>query len=383
VALVNIRILLGAAAVAAASLAGWTSLHIARTLVTPVGQKPERTRILACEDGTVTLHADRDTSAPGMFSLYWCHRSGHARIGHVLSSDMKAGTVTRSVEAVYSGKLEAGTSGYWSGYVYPSPKEAGLPFEEITLPGPAPAWLIPGADQKSWVIHVHGLGGRRATGLRTAPLFHQHGLAQLLISFHGDGDAPPTPDGKHHLGASELADVEAALAYAAVQGATSIVLSGWSMGAVMAMTAAHISEHRHLITGLVLTAPVLDWHRTLLSNAAAVRIPGALALGALRVLGGPLHRLVGLNQPLDLQALDFTAVAPPVPAIILHGVDDASTPIRTSEEFSARFPDSVSLVKFPACRHTQEWNSWPELWEDSVASWLQERSARSGGPDGR
>ena len=360
----------GAAAITAASLAGWATLHIAKTLVTPVARHRERIRVVATGDGTVTLLADKDTLTPGVFSLFWDNRRGHARIGQVLSRDAKAGTVTRRVEAIYAGQLESGTSGYWSGYVYPDPAAAGLPFENIALPGPAPAWLIPGADQSWWVIHIHGLGGRRATGLRTAPIFHRHGLTQLLISFRGDGDAPPTADGKHHLGVSELADVEAALGYAAGQGATSIILSGWSMGAIMALAEAHTSEHRNLVTGLILTAPVLDWHQTLLSHMAPARLPATLALGASRVLGGPLHRFVGLHQTLDLRALGFTEVAPPVPVIILHGGGDASTPIRISEDFAARFPDFVRLVRFPACRHTQEWNSWPELWEDSVAGWL-------------
>jgi alpha-beta hydrolase superfamily lysophospholipase len=368
---VDKRTLLGAAAaVAVASLAGWVPFHIARTLVTPVVQRPERIRILAAGDGTVTLAADRDTVAPGVFSLYWGNRAGHARIGPVVSTDPKAATVTRKVQAVYTGKLEAHTSGYWSGYVYPDPETAGLPFEDVSLPGPAPAWFIPGADPGSWVIHIHGLGGRRATGLRTAPFFHRRGLTQLLISFRGDGDAPPTPDGRHHLGASEQADVEAALAFAAGRGATSVILSGWSMGATMALAAAHTSEYRDLIAGLVLTAPVLDWHETLLANTAAARLPAALAIGASLVLAGPLHRLAGLDQPLDLRALGFTQVAPPVPVIILHGGGDASTPIRVSEDFTARFPALVSLVSFPACRHTQEWNSWPGLWEESVARWM-------------
>jgi uncharacterized protein len=364
--------LAGAAAFAAASLAGWVTVHIAKTLVTPVGRHHERIRIMDSGAATVTLRANQDTLTPGVFSLFWSNRTGHARIGKVLSRDAKARTVVRRVETIYSGRLEPGTSGYWSGYVYPDPEAAGLPFEDVTLPGPAPAWLIPGTDRRSWVIHIHGLGGRRVTGLRTAPFFHRQGLTQLLISFRGDGEAPPTADGKHHLGVSELADLEAALAFAAGRGATSIILAGWSMGATMALAAAHTSGHRNLISGLILTAPVLDWHLTLLSNMAPARLPAALARGASRVLGGPLHRLAGLNQPLDLRAMAFAEVAPPVPVIILHGEGDARTPIRVSEEFAARFPHLVRLIRFPACRHTQEWNSWPELWEDSVAAWLRD-----------
>ncbi|WP_181364967.1 alpha/beta hydrolase family protein [Arthrobacter sp. HMWF013] len=377
------RSLLGAAAaLAAASFVGWLCLRIARSLVTPIVQRPERTRILDVDDGSVTFRADQDTSAPGVYSLYWGNRTGHARIGQVISSDNRARTVTRRVEKIYSGRLGRDTAGYWSGYVYPTPEGAGLPFEDVQLPGPAPAWLIPGTAQRPWVIHVHGLGGRRATGLRTAPFFQRLGCTQLLISFRGDPDAPPTPDGKHHLGLSELADVEAALDYAAAHGAGSIIISGWSMGATMALAAAHTSGHRDLITGLVLTAPVLDWHRTLFSHTASRRLPTALAMGVLRILRGPLHRFAGLAQPLDLRTLDFTAMAPPVPAIILHSVGDASTPIRISEDYAARFPDLVSLVRFPACRHTQEWNRDPALWENAVEGWLHHNagslSARSG-----
>jgi acetyl esterase/lipase len=379
-------VLLGSAAAAAAgALAGWLCLRIARGLVTPVVQRPERTRILAVDAGTVTFRADQDTSAPGAYSLYWGNRTGHARIGAVVSTDRRAGTVTRSIEAVYAGQLTPATGGYWSGYVYPHPEAAGLPFEEVILPGPAPAWLIPGSAGSPWIIHVHGLGGRRITGLRTAPFFHRLGCTQLLISYRGDPDAPPTADGKHHLGLSELADVEAALDYAASQGAGSIIISGWSMGATMALATAHTSAHRDLVTGLVLTAPVLDWHRTLFSHTAARRLPAALATGVLRILGGQLHRLAGLGQPLDLRTLDFTGMAPPVPAIILHSVGDASTPIRISEEYASRFPDRVSLVRFPPCRHTQEWNISPTLWEDSVADWLDHNAgslnAVSGPPE--
>lgn len=352
-----------------ASAAAGASLHIARALVTPAGERPERIRILAADDDTVTLHADEDTLSPGIYSLYWGNRAGHARIGRILSHRPAEGTVTRVVEKVYSGRLTPGISGYWSGYAYPAPADAGVPSEETMLPGSCLAWLIPG-DSAAWVIHVHGLGGRRAIGLRTAPLFRRLGYTQLLISFRGDGEAPDTVDGRHHLGHSEMDDIEAAIAYAAEQGATSIVLSGWSMGATMALAAAHTSAHRHLIKAAVLTAPVLDWHRTLAFNTSAARFPPFLAAAALWILSSPLHRLAGLNQPLNLTALNFTAVEPPVPVLILHSETDTSTPISASAAYAARYPDKVSLVRFPSGRHTQEWNTDPGLWENSVENWL-------------
>ena len=327
--------------------------------MTPVERRPERIRIVGSANGTVTLHGRPGHTGSRRLQplLGQPHRARPDRSGDIQRQKGRHGHPPRrkNLQRPSSGRALRATGPATSTR---TPEAAGLPFEDVPLPGPAPAWLIPGTGQGPWVIHVHGLGGRRATGLRTAPFFHRLGCTQLLISFRGDPDAPPTPDGKHHLGLSELADVEAALDYAAAHGAGSIIISGWSMGATMALAAAHTSGHRDLITGLVLTAPVLDWHRTLFSHTASRRLPAALAIGVLRILGGPLHRFAGLAQPLDLRTLDFTAMAPPVPAIILHGVGDASTPIRISEDYAARFPDLVSLVRFPACRHTQEWNSW-------------------------
>lgn len=365
-------LLAGTAAAVIVSAAAGASLHIARALITPAGERPERIRILAADDATVTLHADEDTLSPGVFSLYWENRAGHARIGRILSRQPAAGTVTRALEKVYSGVLEPGTSGYWSGYTYPTPEEAGLPSSEVWLPGPAPAWLVPGDDSRRWVIHIHGLGGRRATGVRTAPLFHRLGYTQLLISFASDGDAPATTDGKHHLGHTEVDDVHAAIDYAASHGADSIILSGWSMGAAMVLAAAHTSPQKDRIDGLVLTAPVLDWNSTLSFNTAAARLPVFLSGTALRILRGPLYWLAGLNQPLKLNDLDFTSMKPEVPVLVLHSNADTSTPISVSAKYAALHPDNVTLVRFPAGRHTQEWNTDPGLWERSVEHWLQQ-----------
>lgn len=364
-------LLSGAVALASVAI---ISVRIARTLTTPSGERPERVQILGTGDGTVTLKADPDTLTPGVFSLYWGNRAGHARIGAILAHDRSAGTVIRIVEQVYTGSLEPGTTGYWSGYAYPSPNAIGLIADDVILPGPAPAWLIRGRDSGRWVIHIHGLGGRRATGVRTTPLFDRLGFTQLLISYRGDGDAPATPDGKHHLGHTEMDDVEAALDYAAANGATSIILSGWSMGAAMALAATHSSHHRRLVSGLVLTAPVLSWRRTLAFNTAAARLPAFLADVALWVLRSPLHRVAGTGQPLDLRPLDLTQFRPHVPVLILHSEADSSTPISISAAYAATFSDQVHLVPFPAGRHTQEWNADRRLWEDSVEAWLAAQS---------
>lgn len=363
-------ILFGLTALSAAGAAAGAT-YIARRLVTPTGERPERIRILSAADGTVTLKADGDTLSPGTYSLYWGNRSGHARIGSILALDETAGTVIRTVERVYSGELRPDTTGYWSGYVYPNPAEAGLAAEDVTLPGPAPAWLIRGRNPDAWVIHVHGLGGRRATGLRTAPLFHRLGYTQLLISYRGDGDAPATMDSRHHLGCTELDDLLSAIDYAAGAGARSIILSGWSMGAAMSLAAAHISSHRGVITGLILTAPVLDWRTTLAFNTTSARLPPFLATAALWLLRSPLHRLAGTAKRLDLRPLTYTGTEPPVPVLLLHSAKDRSTPVRASEKFAARYPERAILVRFPAGPHTQEWNADPARWETSVQGWLR------------
>ena len=164
------------------------------------------------------------------------------------------------------------------------------------------------------------------------------------------------------------------MSYAVGQGARQIVLFGWSLGASIALQLAASSEFRHLISRLVLNAPVIDWRSTLVANARSSMLPGWVARLGLQMLGSSGMRwITGLDAPLDFPALDFLARADElsVPILVIHNEGDRSTPFAISREFVTRRPELATLLTFPSSEHTQEWNSDPDGWDAAVENWLR------------
>lgn len=302
----------------ASAVAFLAAAYFARQVVVPKLLRREDLQIRrvfrgADETLMVELAASARTSAPGRYSIWFANGTGHACIGEVVSSDDAAGTVTRLVERVDSGNLRTAGAGIWSGYVYPTPEPLGLPYSDVQIPvesGMAPAWKFTptqaSGDSSIWAIHVHGLGGSKAGALRGVPVADRLGYTSLVVSFRNDRDAPASSDRRYHLGQSEWHDVEAAVSYAAGQGANQIVLFGWSLGASIALQLAASSEFSHLISRLVLNAPVVDWSSTLVANARSSMLPGWVARFGLQMLGSSATRwITGVNAPLSFHALDF------------------------------------------------------------------------------
>ncbi|WP_320536127.1 alpha/beta hydrolase [Pseudarthrobacter sp. IC2-21] len=374
----------GCGIVGAASLLA--AAYFARQVVVPKTERKEDLqirRVFHDDDATlmVELPVSARTTAPGRYSIWFSNGTGHACIGEVVSSDDVAGTVTRLVERVDSGDLRTARAGIWSGYVYPTPEPLGLPYSEVQIPvdnGMAPAWKFtptqPSGDSSTWAIHIHGLGGSKAGALRGVPVANRLGYTSLVVSLRNDRDSPASSDGRYHLGQTEWHDVEAAVSYAAGQGARRIVLFGWSLGASIALQLAASSEFRDLISRLVLNAPVIDWNSTLVANARSSMLPGWVARLGLQMLESSGTRwITGLDAPLNFPSLDFLARANElsVPLLVIHNEGDRSTPFAISREFVSRRPQLATLLTFPSAEHTQEWNADPEGWDAAVENWLR------------
>lgn len=373
------------AAVCASSITFLGAAYFARRVVVPSTRRREDLsirRVSSDKDGSlrIELPATPLTRAPGRYSLWFGNGKGHACIGAVMAEDTSGETVTRLVERVDSGDLHSATAGIWSGYVYSKPEQLGLPFEEMEIQvddGVAPAWKFPptagGPVSSTWAIHVHGMGGKRAGALRGVPVASRLGVTSLVVSFRNDGEAPPSNDSRYSLGQNEWLDVEAAIKYAVDHGAERVVLFGWSLGGSMSLRAANLSAHADRIIGLVLVAPVLDWAETLTSNGSASGLPEAIAKVGLRMLGSNAGRWVtGLKQSIDLSTLDWVTRAHDLntPTLILHGIEDESTPVTVSERFADQRPDLVQLVRFEVPGHSLEWNGDTDKWESSVTRFL-------------
>lgn len=326
--------------------------------------------VVAWHDGSVELAATSATLAPGTFSLYTGQGAGHRRIGRVLAYG--EGTVTREVEAVYRPGPRGAERGYWSGYGFETPGDLGLGYFELAIPvdrGTAPVWLV-GGDPDVWVIHVHGLGGRRAACLRSVPVFRELGATQLVVSYAGDRDAPPLADGRHHFGIDEWRDVDAALDHAVRSGAKAVVLSVWSMGATIALQLLHHSPHRGLVRGIVMTAPVMDWEQTLIEQGRLAGMPGFVARAGSFLMGSrALHRLAGLRRPLDTKAGSWLSAPPAAcpPVLILHAPTDPMASWAQSERFAAAA--GAELVSVDAPGHTLEWSVDPDGCSGAVRRW--------------
>lgn len=366
---------LTATAVNVASLGlGWS---IARKLTAPIGPRTFSLVLRNVEqDGDqlrVVLDRTKDTEAVGIYNL-WFERGGWVQLGDEIQDRgprLLARTVTGVSESLV---LNAGDRVSWSGIYFATPADAGLDAREInieTKAGPAPAWQING-DASTWAIHIHGLGSPRAGTLRGVRVATEIGLTSLVVSYRNDGEGPNVGTGRSTLGATETAEVEAAVSYAVLHGAERIVLFGWSMGAVIALQLAHRSTYAPLISGLVLDSPVLNWAEVIKANCKRAGLPrnsGMLAIPWLTI--SPLALILGLPAELPLGEMNWVRRSNmlSIPTLILHGEQDDSVLADESRALHAKRPDVVALELFDAS-HTLNWNADSERWRKLVSDWL-------------
>ena len=366
-----------AATVALASLvSGGLIVAVARKVVTPPRRRVEDVKVRAVTDSTITLSRTEESTLPGIYSLWFAQGSGHARIGDIVSATEES--VTRVLLGVDTGDLAGASRARIGGWVYRSPRDLGVPYQEVFVPtalGPAPAWLIP-ADSATgkWAIAVHGRGVRRAETLRAVEVFRQEGYTVLLVSYRNDGDAPASTDGLYALGDTEWDDVDSALAFAVDLGATDVVLMGWSMGGATVLQAATRSPRADVVCGIVLESPVVDWVTALMHQGRNLGLANPFRHGVLAVLsrswGG---RVTGQHQPIDLNRLDFVARADElhVPILLLHSRGDTFVPADASRALAQRRPDIVTYNEFDIAGHTKLWNVDALRWNGAIRTWLR------------
>jgi dipeptidyl aminopeptidase/acylaminoacyl peptidase len=349
-------------------------------VITPVRRRPQNQVIRAVDQelGTIALADTPDAAMPGRFGVWFGDETGYAKVGGLLA--ISGGEVVRELERVEFGDLRPGRARI-SGYYYLEPEELGLPVRSVTVAtelGEAPAWLFPapeGDDDGRWVIQVHGWGASRQEGLRAVRTFHAAGYTSLLASYRNDGDAPDSADRRYGLGGTEWHDIDAALRYAAANGARSIVLMGWSMGGAVVLQTITRSTALDLVRGVVLESPVIDWIDTLQYQANLLRLPDPIAQGAMRLIGatwsGPI---TGQAAAIDLASMNFVSRAADLslPTLILHSDDDGFVPSTASRALAAARSDIVTLVPFTVALHTKLWNYDEEKWSTSIREWLAE-----------
>ncbi|MFF3766607.1 alpha/beta hydrolase family protein [Streptomyces sp. NPDC001922] len=354
----------GAAAVAAGRYASDAALKPHR--LRPLPADPPLT-VHGVADGRIALTRSLTALRPGTYGL--TGGGTHAVVGPVLKGVPHApDVVVRRLERVTHGSPGPGARLWLTPQVHiGNPRDAlGLDHADVDVPGdrgPLPAWFVPGA-RDTWVITVHGLGTGREHPMVVMPFLHRHRFPVLDLGHRGDLGAPRPPDGIQHFGATEWRDLDAGMSYAARYGAEHIVLYGWSTGATMALIAAAHSPLRHLLSGLVLDSPVLDWRATVGALASAAGAPRPLLPLAVRAAQGRL----GLDGDLLGGSADPERLS--VPALLLHGPDDTIAPWETSRALAERRPDLVTLHTVPHAPHAAMWNADPQGYEEALRRFL-------------
>jgi pimeloyl-ACP methyl ester carboxylesterase len=376
-------------AVAAAAVSAVT-LIVARIVVSPPRRRADDTRILSIggAGGLITLEATPEAALPGEYGLFFSGGTGHARVGELLVRSPR--TITRRLLAVDRGDISQARRGRMSGWFYSGPADLGLPFEDVEIQtelGPAPAWLVPSEPPgRRWVIQVHGRAVRRAETLRAVPVFRDAGYNSLLVSYRNDGDAPASADGRYGLGDTEWSDVDAAMHFAVDNGATDIVLMGWSMGGAMALQALTRSDLRGLVRGVVLDSPVVDWVTALRHQGSLLRLPNPIRSAAIALIGARwAGRLTGQHSPINMRRLDFVrrSAELQVPILLMHSDDDGFVPPTASRALAEARPDIVTFEAFTGAGHTRLWNYDPARWNGAIRGWLADTQVGGGSADGQ
>ncbi|TDW74379.1 putative alpha/beta-fold hydrolase [Curtobacterium sp. PhB25] len=380
---------LAAAAVGTAVIGGFVAA-VARAVVTPDRKRTERVPIHAVDPVrmTVTIERTADTELQGRYSLWFGAGTGHMRVGEVLGATDT--TVTRRIIAIDAGDPTAARRGRWGGWFYLTPGELDVPVEDIDIPtpnGPAPAWVVRADDPDApWAVLVHGRGVTRAETIRAVPVFRAAGYSVVLASWRNDGVAPPSMDGRYGLGSTEWEDIDSVLRWLSAQNAQSVVLMGWSMGGAVVLQTLLRSRFAGLVDGVVLESPVVDWHAVLKSQSQLMGLPRPVRKVAQRLLRTPvLHRLAGLQRPVDLRELDMVTRSAEltVPILLLHSDDDGFVPSSASHDLARARPDLVRLEVQTTARHTKLWNHDADWFDARILAWLTEVVQRRGAASAR
>jgi alpha-beta hydrolase superfamily lysophospholipase len=368
----------GSVLVAGAVFAGALTTGVARRMVGPGRRRTAVTAVHGVDvaAGRIRFAPTDDALLPGIYSFWFDEGRGHARVGRIL--ERTPTVVVRELLGVDSGDIELATAGRFNGWVYLSPEQLGVDYDDVriqTTLGVVPAWEVPaeGFDSPRWAVLVHGRRTVRQEVLRAVPVFHEAGWSTLLVSYRDDGEAPASQSQRFGIEDAEWLDVESAVLYALDQGAREVVLMGWSMGGAIALQTAMRSRLSDVITGVVLDSPVLDFAESLLHQGDATRLPAPVRRGALGLVGsrlGPL--LTGQDEPFDTRGAEVVARVADldVPVLLLHSEDDGIAPIAVSRRLAAERPDLVRLVPFSTARHTKLWNHDRDRWEGAVRAWL-------------
>lgn len=328
--------------------------------------------VVAVGDRTITVAdpADEEPVLDGdlVYGLEW--DGGYGQISGDGRGDAE---VTREFTVLSGAPPREGTLVSPDRPAFPSDPQAALgrPVATVSFDselGDLDAWYASGSSQ-TWAILVHGKGGEPAEMLRMMRTTADAGLPSMAITYRNDEGAPPDPSGVYQFGRTEWRDLDAAVDHATAHGAQEVVLVGASMGGgIIASYLRNVPDAP--VVGVVLDSPMLDFGETVSHGAEQEPLPLFGHVPA--PLTWTAKQISAMRYDVDWAATDYLDDPAwlEVPALVFHGADDRTVPLRTSVALRAERPDLVDLVTVPGAGHVESWNAGPSEYDARLADFL-------------
>ena len=369
----SLAVLLVVLALVAHGVGGWyfSTQIIERAFEVNPSEPARDVEVVAMQRETITLRSTDDHPDVGRNQVMGFETdAGYLRLGEVVEEPN--GAFTRRYELVSGAIPVPGSLGDVTGLAYPSdPDQAGLDLEIVSYDGPLgpqEAWLLDGT-RSEWVIHVHGKGAGPHEALRLMAGLETSGYHQLSITYRNDPGQPQDPSGYYQYGREEWSEVAAAVDFARSNGATDVVLVGYSTGASIVLS--YLYKTADDVAAAILDAPNLNMSATIDHGAAQEELPFGIQ-GVPVTIGATAKVIASLRASINWNAIDYAnrigQLA--VPTLIFHGRDDDWTPIEVSREAAAARPQFVTLVEVDGAGHVQSWNADPVAYERRVSAFI-------------
>lgn len=352
--------------------------------VLQVGPRRDEAEILVrgLAGDTIVLEAPaprQDIGHPGTLGLYW--EGGYSQVHEIVA--VRDGKVTRGFTHLKGnlpplcpdGAVDTCEPVSLGAYAYPDdPADVGLDFGEIEYTSPLGVmggWAVESGSTR-WALHIHGWTAHRREALRLLPAIQAAGWSSLVIDYRNDEGAPADPSGRYRFGLSEWEDVEAAVAELTAQGATDIVLVGYSTGAAHAMAFLERSALAGKVAGVVFDSPNISLASTVRQGSRGSRLPFVrLPLTRLMIEFGMW--ISDLRWGVDWVGTNYLARASEtidVPTLIFHGTADRRVPVMVSRTLAGLLGDTATYVETLAAGHVMSWNADRDRYESALGHFL-------------
>lgn len=224
-------------------------------------------------------------------------------------------------------------------------------------------WLIPASAAKGTVVLFPGnQGSKRNQLIGPAQTFHALGYNCLLVDFQGLGGSSGNTT---TIGLKESADVAKAAAFVNALGLPSpFILYGVSMGSAAILRA--IDQKTVAPDAVVLELPFATFLNAIRSRLRFHRLPPFPTAELTAFWGSVQHGVNGFSHnPVDY------AKAVDCPALVIHGAQDKWTQVDEVRTLFENLSGPKQLVISPDAGHHQLIGVDRDLWETSVAAFLE------------